>query len=75
MLNPFATDSQLGLALLLTTLAVLSKLVTGLGVYQRGVRRWSVAVGMIPRGEVGLIFAGIGLAAGVISGDLYRRSL
>jgi Kef-type K+ transport system membrane component KefB len=26
---------------------------------------------MIPRGEVGLIFAGIGMAAGVVSGDVY----
>lgn len=39
--------------------------------YQRGVRRWPVGVGMIPRGEVGLIFAGIGLAAGVIDDTLY----
>jgi Kef-type K+ transport system membrane component KefB len=28
-------------------------------------------VGMVPRGEVGLIFAGTGLAAGVIGADLY----
>ena len=40
-------------------------------VYQRGVRRWPVAVGMVPRGEVGLIFAGAGLAAGVVAEDLY----
>ena len=26
---------------------------------------------MIPRGEVGLIFAGIGLAGGVVTQDLY----
>jgi len=71
MLNPFAADSQFGLALLLTAAAVVSKLVTGLTVYQRGVRKWPVAVGMIPRGEVGLIFAGIGLAGGVVTEDLY----
>ena len=71
MLSPFGADNQFGLALLLTAIAVLSKLVTGLSVYQRGVRRWPVAVGMIPRGEVGLIFAGIGMAAGVVSGDVY----
>jgi Kef-type K+ transport system membrane component KefB len=71
MLSPFGADNQFGLTLLLTAIAVLSKLVTGLGVYQRGVRRWPVAVGMIPRGEVGLIFAGIGMAAGVVSGDVY----
>ena len=71
MLNPFAADNQFGMALVLTLVAVLSKLVTGLSVYQRGVRKWPVAVGMIPRGEVGLIFAGIGLAGGVVPGDLY----
>jgi Kef-type K+ transport system membrane component KefB len=71
MLDPFATDAQFGVAMLLTAVAVVSKLAAGLAVYQRGVRRWPVGVGMVPRGEVGLIFAGTGLAAGVIAGDLY----
>ena len=71
MLSPFGDDAQFGLALLLTLVAVVSKLAAGLAVYQRGVRRWPVAVGMVPRGEVGLIFAGAGLAAGVIAQDLY----
>jgi len=71
MLSPFADDAQFGLALLLTLAAVVSKLATGLAVYQRGVRRWPVSVGMVPRGEVGLIFAGAGLSAGVIAEDLY----
>jgi Kef-type K+ transport system membrane component KefB len=71
MLNPFAAGSQFGIAMLITVVAVASKLAAGLAVYQRGVRRWPVAVGMVPRGEVGLIFAGVGLSAGVIAGDLY----
>jgi Kef-type K+ transport system membrane component KefB len=71
MLNPFADNAQFGIALLLTSIAVASKLATGLTVYQHGVRRWPVAVGMVPRGEVGLIFAGAGLTAGVIAEDLY----
>lgn len=71
MLNPFAESSQFGIAMLLTTVAVASKLAAGLGVYQRGVRRWPVAVGMVPRGEVGLIFAGVGLASGVVAEGLY----
>jgi Kef-type K+ transport system membrane component KefB len=71
MLDPFAGDGQFWLALLLTATAVGSKLATALGVYQRGVRRWVIGVGMIPRGEVGLIFAGIGLAAGIVTDDLY----
>ncbi len=59
MLNPFGQSSQFGLAMLLTAVAVASKLAAGLGVYRRGIRRWPVAVGMVPRGEVGLIFAGL----------------
>jgi Kef-type K+ transport system membrane component KefB len=71
MLNPFADNALFGIAMLLTAVAVASKLAAGLAVYQRGVRRWPVAVGMVPRGEVGLIFAGTGLAAGVVAEDLY----
>jgi Kef-type K+ transport system membrane component KefB len=71
ILNPFAQNAQFGLAMVLTAVAVCSKLAAGLAVYQRGVRRWPVGVGMVPRGEVGLIFAGVGLAGGVIPDDLY----
>jgi len=71
MLNPFGQSSQFGLAMLLTAVAVASKLAAGLGVYRRGIRRWPVAVGMVPRGEVGLIFAGVGLASGVVAEGLY----
>jgi Kef-type K+ transport system membrane component KefB len=71
ILNPFADNGQFGIALLLTLVAVVSKLVAGAVVYQPGVRRWPVGVGMVPRGEVGLIFAGAGLGAGVIAEDLY----
>jgi Kef-type K+ transport system membrane component KefB len=69
-LNPFA-GGQLGVVMLLTAVAVVSKLSAGLAVYRRGIRRWPIGVGMVPRGEVGLIFAGSGLAAGVIAEDLY----
>ena len=71
MLNPFGEDAQFGVALLLTAVAIASKLATGLAIYQKGVRRWPVGVGTVPRGEVGLIFAGAGLSAGVIGGDVY----
>ncbi|HKW94045.1 MAG TPA: cation:proton antiporter [Methylomirabilota bacterium] len=71
MLNPFAENAQFGIAMLLTVVAVASKLAAGLAVYQPGVRRWPVGVGMVPRGEVGLIFAGTGLVAGVLAPDLY----
>ena len=71
MLDPFTPGGGFGVAMLLTGLAVASKLAAGLAVYAPGVRRWPVGVGMVPRGEVGLIFAGAGLAVGVIAADLY----
>jgi Na+:H+ antiporter len=70
-LDPFTHGAQVGMALLVTVLAIASKLVAGLAVYQPGVRRWPIGVGMVPRGEVGLIFAGAGLAAGVVGPSLY----
>lgn len=51
----------LGLAFALTAVAVLGKLACGLGALERGLKRLSIGIGMIPRGEVGLIFAGVGL--------------
>jgi Kef-type K+ transport system membrane component KefB len=70
-LDPFTHGAQVGMALLVTVLAIGAKLVAGLAVYQPGVRRWPIGVGMVPRGEVGLIFAGAGLAAGVVTTSLY----
>ncbi len=45
----------------LTFCAVLGKQVCALGVLEKGLDRLSVGIGMIPRGEVGLIFANVGL--------------
>ena len=42
--------------------AILGKQACSLGVIGKGVDRLTVGIGMIPRGEVGLIFANIGLA-------------
>ncbi len=58
-LRAFAQPSVLGFAGLLTLAAVIGKLVCGLAV-PRGVSWLTVGIGMLPRGEVGLIFAGIG---------------
>ena len=55
----FASASVLGFAALLTLAAIAGKLACGL-VVPRGMSRLSVGLGMMPRGEVGLIFAGIG---------------
>jgi Kef-type K+ transport system membrane component KefB len=50
----------LGLGLVLVVAAVAGKLACAAGVTTPGIGRLAVAVGMVPRGEVGLIFAGIG---------------
>lgn len=50
-----------GLALALTVAAIVGKQVCGWGVIGRGIDRLTVGLGMIPRGEVGLIFANQGL--------------
>lgn len=59
-LRLFARVDILGFALVLTLAAIAGKQICGLGVVERGVNRLAVGIGMIPRGEVGLIFAGIG---------------
>ena len=59
-LRLFARSDILGFAALLTIAAIVGKQVCGLAVVERGINRVAVGLGMIPRGEVGLIFAGIG---------------
>ena len=59
-LRLFTRIDILGLAAALTIAAVVGKQVCSLGVVERGVNRVAIGLGMIPRGEVGLIFAGIG---------------
>jgi Kef-type K+ transport system membrane component KefB len=59
-LTSFGQVDILGFAALLSLAAILGKLICAAGVLERGLDRTSVAVGMVPRGEVGLIFAGIG---------------
>lgn len=59
-IRQFADPSVLMLAGALTIVAIIGKQVCGLGVLTRGSDRLSIGLGMIPRGEVGLIFAAIG---------------
>ncbi len=61
-LRSFASPEVIGFAALVTAAAIAGKQVCGLGVLDKGVDRLTVGVGMIPRGEVGLIFAGMGAA-------------
>lgn len=59
-LRVFSHFDLLGFALVLTLAAIVGKQVCSLGVLERGINRLAIGLGMIPRGEVGLIFAGIG---------------
>jgi Kef-type K+ transport system membrane component KefB len=59
-LSTFGQVEVLGFAALLSIVAIIGKMICALGVVERGLDRISIAVGMVPRGEVGLIFAGIG---------------
>ena len=67
-LQVFAQTDTLLLAATLTLLAVATKLLgCGAGAWRLGWRgALQVGVGMVPRGEVGIVVAQIGLAAGVI---------
>ena len=57
----FARVDVLGLAAALTVAAIVGKQACSLGAFGPGLDRLSIGLGMIPRGEVGLIFANIGL--------------
>jgi Kef-type K+ transport system membrane component KefB len=59
-LSTFGQVEVLGFAALLSIAAIIGKMICAGGVLEKGLDRISVAVGMVPRGEVGLIFAGIG---------------
>jgi len=50
--------------------AILGKLVSGFGA-ARPVSKLAVGVGMLPRGEVGLVFAAIGRTLGVIGDEIF----
>jgi Kef-type K+ transport system membrane component KefB len=70
ILNPFVEANREGLiiAIFLITVAILGKLITSLSIFSNEkINRLAVGVGMIPRGEVGLVFAGVGAASGVLS--------
>ncbi|HUP46269.1 MAG TPA: cation:proton antiporter [Thermoanaerobaculia bacterium] len=73
MLNPFRPDTRqfLIIGLALTAVGVVGKIVAGFAAWGPRIRRLVVGVGMVPRGEVGLIFAQIGLSTGLLSGGLY----
>jgi len=72
-LNPFNPETRkfLLIGLALTAVGILGKVAAGYAVWNKNLRKIVIGVGMIPRGEVGLIFAQIGLSTQLIDGGLY----
>lgn len=73
VLNPAVPENRMGLmiASFLIVVAIVGKVITGWAVFGKpGINRLAVGIGMVPRGEVGLVFAGIGSASGVLDKPL-----
>lgn len=60
----------LAVGLALTAVAIVGKVVSGFACPPR-MRRLAVGFGMMPRGEVGLVFAGAGKSLGVVDDQLF----
>ena len=69
-LELLAQPQTLVLGSAFVAVAIASKLATGLFAGP-GVSKWSIGLGMVPRGEVGLIFASIGKQLGVVDASVF----
>jgi Kef-type K+ transport system membrane component KefB len=65
----------IAIALLLSAVAIISKIAAALGALGTKSDKWVIGFGMLPRGEVGLIFATIGLKVGALSEEMYGSIL
>jgi Kef-type K+ transport system membrane component KefB len=73
VLNPMIPENRSGLliAIFMLAVAIIGKVITGWVVFGiPDINRLAIGVGMVPRGEVGLVFAGIGTASGAIDKPL-----
>lgn len=71
----FVTLEVLEVAGALTVVAIIGKVLAAAGAAGAPGDKSVIGLGMLPRGEVGLIFATIGLKAGVLGGNLYASLL
>lgn len=55
----------------LIVVAVIGKVMSGLGVFDKEKKKWAIGIGMMPRGEVGLVFASIGVSLNVIDASMF----
>jgi Kef-type K+ transport system membrane component KefB len=77
LLDPSRAGARavLAVAAVITLLGIAGKVVAGWAAPWERFRRLVVGVGMVPRGEVGLIFADIGRRAGVLSDEMFGAVL
>jgi Kef-type K+ transport system membrane component KefB len=60
-----------GFSLSLLAAAIVGKLVGAFLINEPWIARWVIGMAMIPRGEVGLIFAELGRVSGIFSNEIY----
>ena len=70
-----ANAKVLGVAVALSAVAIFGQLISSVGAFGVRADKLAIGVGMLQRGEVGLIFATIGLRTGVLDKDLYGALL
>ena len=77
--NAWHVGGRVGFFVLLLIIAILGKILgCGMGAYSNGFSgrdSLTVGVGMIPRGEVGLITASLGWTAGLVTHDVYIQAV
>jgi Kef-type K+ transport system membrane component KefB len=77
--NIWSLNGKLAFFVLLTVIAIFGKIFgSGFAALWSGLGRresLTVGVGMIPRGEVGLITASLGLSAGLVTNDIYVQAV
>jgi Kef-type K+ transport system membrane component KefB/predicted amino acid-binding ACT domain protein len=74
-IRAMADARVIGVALILSAVAIISKIAAASGAIGSRGDKWTIGFGMLPRGEVGLIFASIGLSVGALSEELYGSVL
>ena len=73
LINPLdpSTHQTLLMGLGVTVVAILGKVLAGWATWSKGIRKLFIGIGMVPRGEVGLIFTGLGKQLGVLTPELF----